>query len=717
MKTTTQAILFSSFLFLALSWQCFATFSIVAVDPATGEVGSAGASCLDDSDIAGGVFIITRIHPGKGAINTQSYWNQSNQNNASAGMTSFGLNPQEIIDLLAADDAQNDPQIRQYGIVDFDDDGNPRSAGFTGTDCFDWKGHVAGETYSIQGNILLDDQVLAGMVAAFEAAEGEPLAIRLMAALQAANLPGADSRCFEEGVSSQSAFIRVAKPDDDPEDLWLDLRVGSTAFGVEPIDILQAGFDSFWDNEFGTECLELPSANSLTFDNLPAAMDESFSQEYIDLFGSYKLASDNPNHGLILFSENGTASSLHASQVFELFTRNVNNDTFGDKASLRDELSTTSAALAIFENEAQLESPEAEALWQCDPKIQDLWQTEIVRPGSIEWLSMSKRDASYEEILHFVQDYGITESNADLQEDIQAATDAAIANGSYIPLSDLEPEDYDNEFFAITMECFYGLWAHDPNGDGFAGDGEYPYITREAIEENDPTTYSLLTSFFASANRVSIVVDAGFDGDFHMTPNENAIYSQAAQYHRAAILTGSNNSNIIGNNFSNNLRGNAGDNAISGMAGFDLVDGDEGQDTLVLRGSCIEYDVLITETGFIYQDQVAGRDGIHEIINMEWVRYSDCLLAAGEISTGLSELEEDITIYPNPVQNGSPIYFELNTVIEDIRLIALDGKLILNEKVEGATSKIDLPTIQNGIYFLEFIDEEGKSSVRKIIIE
>ena len=46
------------------------TFSIVAVDSITGEVGSAGASCLDDSDIAGGVFIISDVLPGKGAIHT-----------------------------------------------------------------------------------------------------------------------------------------------------------------------------------------------------------------------------------------------------------------------------------------------------------------------------------------------------------------------------------------------------------------------------------------------------------------------------------------------------------------------------------------------------------------------------------------------------------------------------------------------------------------------
>ena len=54
------------------------TFSIVAVDTITGKVGSAGASCIQGS------IIISDIHPGVGAIHTQSYWNAINQDSASS---------------------------------------------------------------------------------------------------------------------------------------------------------------------------------------------------------------------------------------------------------------------------------------------------------------------------------------------------------------------------------------------------------------------------------------------------------------------------------------------------------------------------------------------------------------------------------------------------------------------------------------------------------
>ena len=75
--------------------------------------------------------------------------------------------------------------------------------------------------YSIQGNILLGAEILDSMEARFLAATG-PLSDRLMACLQGANVPGADSRCLANGTSSLSAFVRVAKPGDADDSLFLD---------------------------------------------------------------------------------------------------------------------------------------------------------------------------------------------------------------------------------------------------------------------------------------------------------------------------------------------------------------------------------------------------------------------------------------------------------------------------------------------------------------
>ena len=212
-----------------------ATFSIAAVDPVTQQVGSAGASCISGS------IILSDVHPGRGVIHTQAYWNGLNQDNASQLMDE-GHSPQEIIDWLVAHDAQNNPSIRQYGIADLIDGG--RSAGYTGQNCSNWKGHLLGSTYAIQGNILLGPEIVQGMEQAFLTTPGQ-LSDRLMAALQAAKVPGADTRCLDEGKSAISAFIRVGRPGDPTGDLYLDLNVNSTPVDVDPIDVLQGLYDDW----------------------------------------------------------------------------------------------------------------------------------------------------------------------------------------------------------------------------------------------------------------------------------------------------------------------------------------------------------------------------------------------------------------------------------------------------------------------------------------
>ncbi len=231
-------LLFSAFIATAQD-----TFSIVAVDTITGETGSAGASCIDNTAIAGGAKIISDIIPGRGAIHTQSYWLSANQVNAHNRMLA-GDSPQQIIDWLVANDAQNLPGRRQYGIVDFDNEGQARSAAFTGQQSMDWKGHKTGSNYAIQGNILLNAGILDSIEARFLRTEGS-LSDKLMAALQGANVPGADSRCLSEGVSSLSAFIRMARTNDHPDTLFLDLNVPQTPYGVEPIDSLQQLYDNW----------------------------------------------------------------------------------------------------------------------------------------------------------------------------------------------------------------------------------------------------------------------------------------------------------------------------------------------------------------------------------------------------------------------------------------------------------------------------------------
>jgi len=211
------------------------TFSIVAVDSVIGIVGGAGASCV------AGVIVISDVHPGVGGIHTQARWLPSNQDYARTLMNQ-GHTPQQIIDSLVAHDAEGDPTRRQYGIVDLVSGG--RSAGYTGINCPNYKNHILGPNYAIAGNTLSGQQILASMQARFLNTAGS-LEERLMAALQGAKVPGADTRCMASGRSSISAFIRVAWPGDTTGALYLDLNVDDMPAPYDPIDSLQILYDQW----------------------------------------------------------------------------------------------------------------------------------------------------------------------------------------------------------------------------------------------------------------------------------------------------------------------------------------------------------------------------------------------------------------------------------------------------------------------------------------
>lgn len=232
--------------FIAISSFGQDTFSIVALDTLTGEVGSAGASCVDmDNFPAYPDDFLGELFPALGAINTQAWYLSANQANARDRMNE-GYTPEEIIQWLIDNDVQGQPEKRQYGIVAFVDD-STQAAGHTGIQTDDYKNHVLGKTYAIQGNILLGQEILDSMESRFLSAPGD-LACKLMAALQGANVVGADTRCASNGTSSLFAFVKVAQPDDlfGSPSFLVSVRTSANA-GIEPIDSLQVKFNMIHD--------------------------------------------------------------------------------------------------------------------------------------------------------------------------------------------------------------------------------------------------------------------------------------------------------------------------------------------------------------------------------------------------------------------------------------------------------------------------------------
>jgi uncharacterized Ntn-hydrolase superfamily protein len=172
--------------------EAVATFSIVARDSLTGELGIAVASRF---------FAVGAVVPwakaGVGAVATQSYANTT-FGWRGLELLEKGATPVEIVEILVRND--DDPQRRQFGIVAADG----KSATYTGEKCLAWAGGRNGPNYAIQGNILASEEVVTSMEKTFLESQGT-LAERLYAALVAGEEKGGDSR------GKQSAAMLVVK--------------------------------------------------------------------------------------------------------------------------------------------------------------------------------------------------------------------------------------------------------------------------------------------------------------------------------------------------------------------------------------------------------------------------------------------------------------------------------------------------------------------------
>lgn len=185
------------------------TFSIVARDPLTGEMGVAVQSHWFSVG-----SIVSWGEAGTGVVATQSFVNPS-FGPRGLELLKSGKTPQEAVDELIASDEGRD--VRQLAILD----SKGRAASYTGKNCIPDAGNIAKENYSVQANLMLNDKVWPEMSKAFEESTG-PLAERMLAALEAGQNAGGDIR------GKQSASILIVKGESTGkiwEDRTIDLRV------------------------------------------------------------------------------------------------------------------------------------------------------------------------------------------------------------------------------------------------------------------------------------------------------------------------------------------------------------------------------------------------------------------------------------------------------------------------------------------------------------
>jgi len=206
------------------------TFSIVARDPATGEMAVAVQSHWFSvgSSVSWG-------EAGVGVVATQSFMNKS------FGMRGLellrqGKSPEQALEILLRDDEGRD--FRQVAILDT----RGRVATHTGSKCIDVAGHANGENFSVQANMLLNDQVVPAMEKAWKEKSALPLAERMVEVLKAAQDAGGDIR------GKQSAALLVIAPEASKtpwNDRLIDLRVEDSREPIEEMARLVTVYRSF----------------------------------------------------------------------------------------------------------------------------------------------------------------------------------------------------------------------------------------------------------------------------------------------------------------------------------------------------------------------------------------------------------------------------------------------------------------------------------------
>jgi hypothetical protein len=259
---------------LAVPSTASATWSIIAVDMSTGRVVIASATCVNsDDEFLKGVQAV--VVPGKGVAACQAGVDRTHANQMLVfAELQKGTDPKRIIEMLSVDPAF---QSRQFGILDL----QGRSAGHSGLSngyvSQDIQGRVPGTQiyYSIQGNILRAGKVVPNAVKAFVENKGA-ITDRVMAAMDAADASGGDSRCTCppppadgskpanpcEGRTSYIAYILMAEPKDTNGDshnngkyaMYITVSQPGEKFGpnaikpgenLNPVKTLRARYDAW----------------------------------------------------------------------------------------------------------------------------------------------------------------------------------------------------------------------------------------------------------------------------------------------------------------------------------------------------------------------------------------------------------------------------------------------------------------------------------------
>ncbi len=391
----------------------------------------------------------------------------------------------------------------------------------------------------------------------------------------------------------------------------------------------------------------LPDIDTSTSANGVVALPQTVSPVIREVFAKYtKVVAPNGKPIHILAQDGWSdARIVKARNVLEHILRDVPGTKYGaDKRIVANAMADNRATLTLFRTEPDMRAAFRGPLRDVELGMQDLRANEAPVEGHEDYMAHRTRDASYEEVLHMVHDYGIKPALPEMQEELRRITRAAMDRGLWRGNQD-DLENEPNEYFAAIYDNYLDLWTVPPTvyegrpidpdriPAGTSHFGGYGARGRHGLRLSDPEGLAILQEFFPPFLTYTPELPAEFEGTFSMQRDGSLRYTAKSQHLKNATLTGNNDAGLIGNAWDNQLTGNSGDNTLRGNAGADLLDGGHGTDTAVYEGNADEYDVARDGATIRVTDRRIDRDGSDLLLNIERLAFADGTVSLQDLAS------------------------------------------------------------------------------------
>ena len=366
-----------------------------------------------------------------------------------------------------------------------------------------------------------------------------------------------------------------------------------------------------------SEDQEIGQANpELGIENI---IPSSLGKEYSKNFNRYtKVVTPNGGEIHIVAQSNLTDEQIvRARSTLEHFLQNYPGSKYGnDKSGLANKMAENGAILTLLNGQDDGNNP-------VKVNGQALFENEIQVEGHPWYINQdynNHRDATYEEILHLVHDYGIgidghnsfPGAMPEYQSEIREAQINALSTNLWGIGADkwinelIDENSLTQEYLAALIDSYYGLWGAWTDNTTHGMWGIYVAKTRNEILTEDPIGGEIMNNkFFHPYLTYNARIDPNFNGNFSLKFDPSKPYTNHSQYLRDITLLGKNDISVTINQLDNKINGNKGNN------------------TVIFTGDSSEYIIDTSKNITSVEDRVSNRDGINILQSIEKLKFAN----------------------------------------------------------------------------------------------